>query len=100
MTLKTIADTTSPSTSTEVISWSFRNDAKMTDFHAEITWVSGDTDTLKGLVQKEPGHYQYSFSTLHNEHRHFGFDLDLSYQYHQAVSTINLTAHIVHNQPF
>ena len=85
MTLKTIGDTSSPSTSTEILSWSFRNNEKMTDFHAEMTWLSGDTDTIKGTIQKEPGLYQYSFSILHNEHRQLGFDLDLSYQYSQQV---------------
>ena len=87
MTLKTIGDTTSPSTSSEIISWSFRNTAKVTDFHAEITWLSGDTDAVKGIVQKEPGMYQYSFSILHNEQRQLGFDVDLSYQYSQQVLT-------------
>ena len=85
MTLKTIGDTSSPTTSTEIISWSLRNSESMTDFHAEITWVSGDTNTLKGLVQKEPGKYQYSFSILHNEQRQLGFDLDLLCQYHQDL---------------
>ena len=104
MTLKTIGDTSSPMTSTEIISWSLRDTDKMTDFHAEITWLSGDTDTFKGLVQKEPGKYQYSFSILHNEQRQLGFDMDLLYQYQQqdldvkGLTKLELPSHLIQHE--
>ena len=104
MSLKTIGDTSSPMTSTEIISWSFRNTDSMTDFHAEITWVSGDTDTFKGLVQKEPGKYQYSFSILHNEQRQLGFDLDLLCQYDQeeldvkGLTKLEFPSHLIKHE--